>query len=214
MIPKNMLHPLQTRVALIPLLLATALLSLAAPAQAASTPTADLKSSVDAILVVLGDKGMSEADKRGKIGAVVDGRFDYRAMSQRVLSLNNWKKASKEQQAEFSELFGQLLKNTYFSAISAYSDQTVDFTSESIKGKKHNRATVKTEIVSSDKRIPVDYTMRLKRDGWFVYDIKVEGISLVKSHQSTFLNIFKNDGMVGAIAALKEKVQTKTAAAG
>lgn len=208
MTPQTLIHSMQTRLALIPLLL---LAIMAAPAQAASTPTADLKSSVDAILVILGDKGMSEADKRSKIGAIVDSRFDYRAMSQRVLSSSNWKKASKPEQAEFSELFGQLLKNTYFSAISAYTDQTVDFTSETIKGKKQNRASVGTEIVSADKRIPVDYAMRLKRDGWYVYDIKVEGISLVKSHQSTFLNIFKNEGMSGAIAALKDKVNAKAA---
>ena len=206
MTPNTLMHPLTTRLALIPLLLLTVL---AAPAQAASTPTADLKTAVDAVLVVLADKGMSEADKRSKIGAIVDGRFDYRAMSQRVLSSHNWRKASKPEQAEFSELFGQLLKNTYFSAISAYTDQTVDFTGERIKGKKSNRASVNTEIVSADKRIPVDYAMRLKRDGWYVYDIKVEGISLVKSHQNTFLNIFKNEGMSGAIATLKEKVSAK-----
>ena len=203
---KNMLHRLQRRIALLPMLMAAALITLAAPAQAASTPTADLKGSVDAILVVLANKGMSEADKRSKIGSIVDGRFDYRAMSQRVLTSNNWKQASKAQQAEFSELFGQLLKNTYFKAISAYNDQSVDYTGERIRGKKHNRATVNTAIVSSDKSIPVDYTMRLKRDGWFVYDIKVEGISLVKTHQNTFLNIFKNESMAGAIASLKEKV--------
>ena len=48
--------------------------------------------------------------------------------------------------------------------------------------------------------------MRLKADGWFVYDIKVEGISLIKSHQSTFRNVFKNEGMVGAIKTLEHKV--------
>jgi len=206
MTPKTLIHAIQTRLALLPLLLLTVL---AAPAQAASTPTTDLKTAVDAVLVVLADKGMSEADKRSKIGAIVDARFDYHAMSQRVLSSNNWRKASKPEQDEFSELFGQLLKNTYFKAISAYTDQTVDFTGERIKGKKHNRASVNTEIVSADKRIPVEYAMRLKRDGWYVYDIKVEGISLVKSHQSTFLNVFKNEGMSGAIATLKEKVSAK-----
>ena len=210
MISSSRIHTLYTRITLIPMLLGAALIALAAPAQAASTPTADLKSSVDAILVVLADKGASDADKRSRIGTIVDGRFDYRAMSQRVLSRNNWKTTSKEQQAEFSELFGQLLKKTYFKAISAYSDQTVDFTGEKIKGKKSNRATVNTAIVSADKRIPVDYAMRLKRDGWFVYDIKVEGISLIKSHQSTFLNIFKNEGMSGAIAELKKKLSTSS----
>ena len=206
MTPNTLTHALQVRLALLPLLL---LALLAASAQAASTPTADLKASIDAILVVLGDNSMSEADKRGKIGTIVDDRFDYRAMSQRVLSSRNWRKAGKPEQAEFAELFGQLLKKTYFTAISAYNNQVVDFTGERIKGKKHNRASVNTEIVSSDKRIPVEYAMRLKRDGWYVYDVKVEGISLVQSHQNTFLNIFKNEGMSGAIAALKEKVNTK-----
>jgi phospholipid transport system substrate-binding protein len=204
----TLLHALPTRLTLIPLLL---LAIVATPAQAASTPTADLKGSIDAILVVLSDKGMSDADKRAKIAPIVDSRFDYRAMSQRVLSSNNWGQTSKAQQAEFSELFGQLLKNTYFTAISAYSDQTVAYTGERIKGKKNNLASVNTEIVSTSKRIPVEYTMRLKDDGWYVYDIKVEGISLVQSHQSTFLNIFKNEGMDGAIKALQEKVATKPA---
>jgi len=206
----TILHRFKTLFALIPLLFMVG--ALASPAQASSNPTADLKSSVSHIIDILADKGLSEADKRAKIGPLVDARFDYRAMSQRILTSNNWKKASKAEQARFAELFGELLKKTYFTAISAYNDQTVDFTSEKIKGKKKNRAEVKTDIVSPDKRIPVNYAMRLKKDGWYVYDVKVEGVSLVKSHQSTFRNIFKNDGMAGAIKSLEDKVKAKDAA--
>lgn len=176
---------------------------------AAATPQQDLKSAIDPILGILADQGMNEATKREKIGTIVDGRFDYRAMSQRVLTVGNWKKADSKQKARFADLFGDLLKQTYFKAISAYSDQTVDFTSERIKGKNHNLAVVKTNIVSPDKRIPVEYSMRLRKDGWFIYDVKVEGVSLVRSHQSTFRNVFKNEGMAGAIKTLEEKVQEK-----
>lgn len=199
----------KTPFALIPLLFMLA--TLASPTQASSTPTSDLKSSVTKIIDILANKGLSEADKRAKIGPLVDARFDYPAMSQRILTSNNWKKASKAEQARFAELFGDLLKKTYFTAISAYNDQTVAFTSEKFN-KKKNRAEVRTDIVSPDKRIPVNYAMRLKKDGWFVYDVKVEGVSLVKSHQSTFRNIFKNDGMAGAIEALEDKVKAKDAA--
>lgn len=201
-----MTTPSLSRLFLAPLLV---MLTFATPLQAANSPQQDLKSAIDPILVVLADQGMDEAAKRKQIGTIVDGRFDYRAMSQRVLTSNNWKKANNAQKTQFSELFGDLLKKTYFQAISAYTDQTVDFTSEKIKGRKKNRALVKTDIVSTDKRIPVDYSMHLKKAGWFIYDVKVEGVSLVKSHQSTFRNIFKNEGMAGAIKALEDKVRAK-----
>ena len=208
------------------------LLGIAAQTQAAPTPQQELKASIDQILVVLADKDISDADKRGKIGVIVDARFDYGAMSQRVLSSNNWRQTDQPQRAQFSTLFGDLLKKTYFKAISEYTDQTVEFNAATCRIKKKDEKTgrrktetvefstglctrknvmVSTFIVSDGKKIPIKYRMRPKQDGWFVYDIKVEGISLVKSHQSTFLNIFKNKGMAGAIAELKEKVATKAA---
>jgi len=200
-------HYLNIRTLLLPLLVVLA--GFVGQAQAGDDPQAELKGAIDQIIAVLGDKGMNEADKRSKIGTIVDSRFDYRAMSQRVLTGNNWRQATSAEKDQFSELFGLLLKNTYFSAISAYSDQSVNFKGSEIKGKKHNRAKVETEIVSADKRIPVIYWMRLKKSGWYVYDVNVEGVSLTTSHRSTFLNVFKNEGMAGAIKTLEEKVNSK-----
>ena len=122
--------------------------------------------------------------------------FDARAMSQSVLS-TNWRDASKEQQDEFQALFMQTLENTYIGRVEAYTNEQVDFKKEDIN---NNRATVDTAILASNNEIPVNYKLRLRSDGWFVYDVEVENVSMVSSYRETYRSVVKRDGMDGLLA--------------
>jgi phospholipid transport system substrate-binding protein len=189
-----------TKTLLTPLLFIA--LAFAVPAQA-STPTGDLKTATDEVVAALKSSSLDAAAKRKQIHDAVYARFDFWAMSQSVLA-TNWKKATKEQKLRFKDLFGQLLEKTYYSAVAAYDNQTIEFGKEVIKGK---RATVDTFIVSESQKIPVNYRMRLKKGRWYVYDVKVEGVSLVSNYRSTFKSIFANEGMEGVLASMEKKLR-------
>ncbi len=188
-----------TKTLLTPLLFIV--LAFTGPAQAGA-PTEDLRNAIDKVVSALGNSSLDDAAKRKEIHDAVYARFDFWAMSQSVLA-TNWKKATKEQKLHFKDLFGQLLEKTYYTAVAAYDNQTVEYGKETIKGK---RATVDTFIVSASQKIPVNYRMRLKKDGWYVYDVKVEGVSLVSNYRSTFKSIFANEGMEGVLASMEKKL--------
>jgi phospholipid transport system substrate-binding protein len=135
---------------------------------------------------------------------VINGRFDFRAMSQRTLA-TNWKKASKEQQQEFVQLFAQLIENTYIGRVEAYTDEKVDFPGEKVKGKK---AVVETLILTATADIPINYKVYQKKNGeWWVYDVIIEGISLISNYRSSYQEIVKKEGFDGLIAKMKNKIE-------
>jgi phospholipid transport system substrate-binding protein len=178
-------------------------LTAATIASADSTPTDAIRSSVDSILTLLQDKELDQTTRRGKIRKVINARFDFRAMSQRTLA-TNWKKASDEQQKEFVQLFSKLIENTYIGRVEAYTDEKVDYPGEKVKGKK---AVVETLILTASADIPVNYKVYLKKDNWWVYDVIIEGISLISNYRSSYQEIVKKDGFDGLIVKMKAKIK-------
>ncbi len=178
-------------------------LTAATIASADSTPTDAIRGSVESILTLLQDKELDQTTRRGKIRKVINARFDFRAMSQRTLA-TNWKKASDEQQKEFVQLFSKLIENTYIGRVEAYTDEKVDYPGEKIKGKK---AVVETLILTASADIPVNYKVYLKKDKWWVYDVIIEGISLISNYRSSYQEIVKKDGFDGLIVKMKAKIK-------
>ncbi|RLJ17993.1 toluene tolerance protein [bacterium endosymbiont of Escarpia laminata] len=157
---------------------------------------------MDGVVGVLNDKGLTSTERRDRVSTIVDETFDFQAMSQIILA-TNWRNASKNQQARFIELFRELLENTYFSALDSYSGQTARLGWERVKGK---RAQVQTFVVTSNAEIPVSYKLRQKQDDWFVYDVIVNGVSLVSNYRTSFRNLVKQKGMDGLLEQLQQKV--------
>jgi len=144
---------------------------------------------------------LTEQD-RDAIRQQVEGRFDYREMSRRSVG-RAWKKQSSEQQSAFTETFRQLLERSYGNRLSAYHGQTVEFDDAEFK---KNKARVKTRVVDANKTTPVAYRLH-QRDGvWQVYDIKIEGVSLIGTFRKDFKGPLKKDGFDGLLKALSEKV--------
>jgi phospholipid transport system substrate-binding protein len=189
------------------LLLATGLLlpllgsSPLANAQA-GTPTAAVKQTVDSILAVLRKPDFSFERDRPAISAEIKRAFDDVAMAQSVLS-TNWKSASATQQTEFKSLLLETIENTYIGRIKAYTDETVEFRGEEVTD---NRATVKSVILASSGEVPVTYKLRKRTDGWFVYDVEVENVSMVTSYRDTYRSIVSKEGMDGLLKQMKAKL--------
>ena len=179
-------------------------LTVANIAAADASPTDAVRGSVDSILTLLQNKELDQATRRKEMRKVINGRFDFRAMSQRTLA-TNWKKASKEQQQEFVQLFAQLIENTYIGRVEAYTDEKVDYPGEKVKGKK---AVVETLILTASADIPINYKVYQKKNGeWWVYDVIIEGISLISNYRSSYQEIVKKEGLDGLIAKMKNKIK-------
>lgn len=179
------------------------MMTLAAVAPAADNATESVRASVDAIIAILKDTTLEKPAKREKIRVVIAERFDFRAMSQRTLA-TNWKKASKEEQVQFVTLFGELIQNTYIGRVEAYTDETVEYPGEKIT---NDRAVVDTRIVTASAEIPVSYKLYLRNERWMVYDVYIEGVSLISNYRNSYQEIVKKEGFSGLLTKMEEKVR-------
>ncbi len=117
----------------------------------------------------------------------------------------NWRKADNEQKIEFVDQFRTLLIRTYGKSLQEFSDQTIKFyplkVDDSVK-----KVIVKSDVLQSGgPKIPVSYRMRLKGNAWKVYDINIDGVSLVTSYRGTFAQEMRKGGMTGLLKMLHEK---------
>jgi len=188
------------------LLLATGLLLpllLTVPAvHAQGTPTAAVKTVVENILAVLRKPDYNLENDRAAISAEIRRAFDDVAMAQSVLS-TNWKNISPAQQQEFKGLLLQTIESSYIGRIKVYTNEVVEFRKEEVN---ENRASVDSVILSGTGNIPVNYKLRKRNDGWFIYDVEVENVSMVSSYRDTYRSIFTKDGIDGLIAQMKDKI--------
>ncbi len=170
----------------------------------AGTPTERVKSTVDVVLEIL-QQDIAENQKRDQVFDSISDNFHFPSMSKRILA-TNWRKASKEQKQQFMSLFRRLLVNTYWARIKSYKDENVEYTNEKIKKNKYAR--VDTDIVTSDKRIPIAYRMLLIKGEWLAYDVIIEGISLVQNFRNSYQSIVKKEGIDGLLTKMKEKLNS------
>lgn len=172
------------------------------------TPTEDLRPVVDKLLTVLSDQSLKGTDKvmqrRDAIMGVIREGFDFREMSKRVLG-KTWREIGNVQQDRFTELMTEFLKNVYIGKIEGYTEgQKVEYASEDIKG---DRAQVSTFLSNNGNKISLYYIMKDTPEKWMVYDINIEGVSLVRNYQEQFKSILRTDKYDGLVKVLEQKNQ-------
>lgn len=170
----------------------------------ASGPMDQVKLTVDAILDTLRNNSLAMPAKREKIKDLIYKRFYFRAMAQRTLA-TNWRKASEEEKKKFTELFSSLLEKTYLGKIEAYTNETVEYSREKLKGTK--KAVIDTFVKTTNVDIPITYKTLKKGDEWLVYDVIIEEISLISNYRSSYKTIVRNEGISGLLARMEEKLQ-------
>lgn len=178
------------------------LMVLASPALAARTPTDTVKDAINQVIAELKGHSLEREQRWASIGRIINDRFDFRSMSQSVLA-TNWQEATSEEKRQFVEYFSQYLEDTYRTKIESYSDQRVEYLAEQVR---KDRATVDTAVVTSDKRIPITYRLKLTKGEWVAYDVVIEGVSLVNNYRSTFSAIVKAGGMDGLLTDLEGRI--------
>jgi phospholipid transport system substrate-binding protein len=144
--------------------------------------------------------------QREKLWQVMDRIFDYPFISKSTLGRFHWENTfSPAQQGEFVKVFSKFLGNTYLDKIQeGYQNQKVNFLSEEMLNP--SKAMVKTSISSEKTEIPVDYLMRGKDGNWMIYDVNIEGVSLVQNYRSQFNSFLLNNSADKLIDQLKSKI--------
>ena len=168
----------------------------------------------DVLTIVKKDKDIQNGDQE-KIFALAEEKimpnFNFDHVCRLVLG-KNFSKASKEQQDAFQREFRTLLIRTYASALSKYRNQTIEYKPmRDIADDK--QVTVKTQILQpGGQPIAVHYTLEQMSDVWKVYDITIEGVSLVTNYRGQFSNEIRQGGMDGLIQKLVEKNKSNATA--
>lgn len=138
------------------------------------------------------------------VDQIVLPNFDFELMSRWVLG-RNWQQATPEQRRRFAAEFRTLLVRTYAKALLEYSDNDIRVLPAANLA-DNNEATVKTEAqVRNGPPIPINYTMHLNSDGWKIYDVTVDGVSLVTNYRSTFAGQIRSSGLDTVIADLQKR---------
>ena len=173
----------------------------------AATPKETVETGVNNVIKTLGEpafKAKPKDQQISTIGAEIDKIFDFKELSRRTLG-KQWKKMSAEQQTEFVQLFRELLQGVYADRLLAYSDQKVLFDKEIML--KKGRAEVQSYLQTADgKKIPLFYRLTDKSGSWKVYDVIIEGVSMVKNYRGQFRELLSK----GSPADLIEKLKKKT----
>ncbi|WP_236610037.1 MlaC/ttg2D family ABC transporter substrate-binding protein [Desulfotignum phosphitoxidans] len=170
------------------------------------SPRTQLEAGIDAILAVLKDdafKGEANtARRREALRKKIYERFDLEKMSQFSLG-RHWRGRTDEERQTFVELFSRLLEETYVGKIESYTDEQVEFVKEQVRDDK---AQIDTNIITDSIEIPIDYRMyRTEAGQWMVYDIVVEGVSLVANYRSQFARMLESDSFESMIQELEKK---------
>jgi phospholipid transport system substrate-binding protein len=169
------------------------------------SPTEQLKPTLDMLIEILEDDSLKGAaqktERRRLIMKEISSAFDFREMSKRVLG-RTWNTINSEQQDYFVTQMTKLLENVYVGKLETYTGEKVEFVEERIKG---NRAQVTTLIEDQSVKIPVYYIMQKTGSKWMVYDINIEGVSLIRNYMEQFRSILRKNEYEGLIKIIEEK---------
>ncbi|HSE58838.1 MAG TPA: ABC transporter substrate-binding protein [Nitrospiraceae bacterium] len=187
-------------------LLAVALLTGADMLMAAETPTDAIRTTFERAVHVLKDQELKkpgrQQERLNRLEQAIGERVSYRELAKRSLG-PRWKELSEKDKQEFVVLFAHLLRDTYASRILQYNDEQVEYLTERLDG---SYAEVRTKVKGSKVNIPVDYRLINQSGLWRVYDVVVDGISMVSNYRGQFSKILQTS----SYETLLERLRTRT----
>ncbi len=178
------------------------LLIFALPAAAVQSPLELIRDTADQVLAEVVSKKLELARAPGRIYGLVEDKvlpgFDFTRMSRLVLG-NYWRRATPVQKSAFETAFRELLVRTYATALLNYSDQAITYLPMR-QSEDATHVTVATLVNdASSPSVPINYKLYLKQEEWKVYDVTIDGVSLVSNYRSSFtaqIRRYKLDGLI------------------
>jgi len=195
---KSLLRTLTAALLLTMAWLPNSLASEATPKQVVATT---VQSIIDILQQREDKKHLSIADRQA-IRNILATRFDFAEMTRRSIG-RPWRKLDNSKRQAFTAIFTQIMEYTYGNRLSRYHGQAIEYDNAEFKKK---RARVKSRVVDNNKITPVEYRLRQRKSGWKIYDIKIEGVSMVSTFRKDFRGVIERHGIDGLYDALNKKV--------
>lgn len=179
----------------------------------AGEPTDQVRQSVEAIRSVFKNKELSKPENRKERNAqlrrIVEDRFDFEEMSKRSLGIH-WRKRTPEEQKEFIPLYKDLLEDVYLRKLERHEREIKEHVEDKVvylnERVEDSYALVQTEVVTKDgKEVRLDYRLLKENGKWLVYDVYIEGVSLVNNYRKQFSQIIRSGSYEDLVKRLKAK---------
>ena len=194
------------RRAVLPLVLVLATGAVATQPAAAGAPSDQLKGQIDRVLKLLDDSELKKEhkakDRRVAVRKVANDIFDFGETARRSLG-RHWQGRTPAEREEFVQLFSDLLERSYISRVELYGGEKIHYAGDTIEG---DQAKVQTKLLTkSGSDIPIEYRMHRKGDRWLVYDVVIEGVSLVANYRTQFNKIIRTTSYQELVRKMKTK---------
>ena len=173
------------------------------PAVAQNQPSAEdvLKQNLAAVFAVLQQQDLNQAAKNDKIIDIVNPMFDFSLMAKLTLGKKYWPGLSPEQKENFTQLFIKRLRASYLDRLTFYTDEKVIYEpSVEVNEKIH----IPTYLVSKDKKISMLYKFYTSESNWKIYDLEIQGVSIIRSYRSQFYEILQSGSFDDLLVKLEQ----------
>jgi phospholipid transport system substrate-binding protein len=182
---------------------------------AAGAPTDQLRAQVDRVLKLLDDPTLKTPDKakdrRVAVRRVADDIFDFGETAKRSLG-RHWAARTPQERDEFVKLFGDLLERSYISKIELYGGEKIQYLGDKVEGET---AVVQSKLLTkAGGEVPIEYRMLKKAEKWLVYDVVIEGVSLVSNYRTQFNKIIQTSSYQDLVKKMKTRQEELGSSAG
>jgi phospholipid transport system substrate-binding protein len=172
----------------------------------AGPPTDQLRTQIDRVIKVLEDPELKrdgrQRDRRGAVRQIANEIFDFSETARRSLA-RHWAGRTQAERDEFVQLFSDLLERSYISKIELYGGEKITYAGDSIEGES---ALVRTKLLTKQgTEIPIEYRMLRRGDKWLVYDVVIEGVSLIANYRTQFNKIITTSSFQELVKKMKTK---------
>jgi len=164
-----------------------------------------IKSKTDQILAVIRNKNLSEKEKKQKIFDIAKPLFDFNTMSKLTLGKKYWSQLTSSQQKRFVDLFVKRLRMVYLDRVNISGNEEVKYKPAIQKSKMI--IYVPSVVLAKDQKFSVVYKFWKSPKGWKIYDVEIEGVSIVRTYRSQFISIIQKSGIKGLFKELEKLTQ-------
>ena len=162
-----------------------------------------LQTSVNEVLAILSDKELPMEEKKSKVVKITNEIFNFSLMAKLSLGKQHWTQFNPEQRAEFTSQFIELVQHIYTSKLDLFSDEKVLFKPTEVLGEK--KVQIPTILISKGKKFSVLYKMASSNNAWMVYDVEIEGVSVIHTYRSQYNHILASGTAEDLLKIMKEK---------
>jgi len=162
-----------------------------------------LKAAVDEVFTVLTNKEVSMDQKKREVIGITNRVFGFPLMAKLSVGKEHWSQFNAKQRDEFTSLFTELFQRFYIDKLDLFSNEEVIFQPATAVKKK--KVQIPTTLLSKDKKFSVLYKMANTKNGWKIYDITIEGVSLIHTYRSQYHHILKSGEIEDLLTKMREK---------